>query len=67
MFFPERNEWYEIAYPDPSATNRPNFHLIRLQPGSILLAGARREEVGEEPEDSLIWSMMTALTFTILI
>ena len=31
VYFPERGEWYEIAYPGPSATGRPQFYLIRLQ------------------------------------
>lgn len=31
VYFPERGEWFEIAYTDPSATNRPNIHLLRLQ------------------------------------
>lgn len=35
VFFPERGEWFEVAYSDPSATNRPNIHLIRLQDSSL--------------------------------
>jgi len=31
VYFPERNEWYEITFPGPSATGRPQFYLVRLQ------------------------------------
>ena len=31
VYFPERGEWYEISYPGPSATARPQFYLLRLQ------------------------------------
>jgi hypothetical protein len=37
VFFPERNEWYGIAYPAPSATGRPDFHLVRIQAGDVVV------------------------------
>src|SRR5262245_1598202 len=29
VYFPDRDEWYEIAWTDPSATMRSNIHLLR--------------------------------------
>lgn len=31
VYLPERGEWWEITYADPSPTNRPNIHLVRIQ------------------------------------
>ena len=31
VYLPIRNSWYEIAYISPSATRRPDIHLIRLE------------------------------------
>lgn len=35
IFWPERNEWYAISYVVPSATGRPNIHMIHLSSESI--------------------------------
>jgi hypothetical protein len=34
VYFPDRDLWFEINYPAPSATRRPRYYLTRLQPGS---------------------------------
>lgn len=34
VYLPDRDEWYEINYIPPSATYRPNVHLIRLDLGT---------------------------------
>jgi len=31
IFFPDRQEWYEVAYPTPSVTARPQIELTRMQ------------------------------------
>lgn len=36
VYWPERDEWFEVSYIQQSATNRPDFHLIRLQPSSVV-------------------------------
>jgi hypothetical protein len=38
VYWPERNEWFSITYIAPSATNRPNVHLTRLNPNSVSIA-----------------------------
>lgn len=35
VYFSDRNEWFEISWPDTSATGRPNIHLIRLQDNEV--------------------------------
>jgi len=35
VYLPERNAWFSIEKPVPSATGRPQFDLIRLQVGSL--------------------------------
>lgn len=30
VYWPYRNEWYQIAWSAPSATERPDIHLLRL-------------------------------------
>lgn len=35
VYFPERDQWFEILYVAPSATHRPNIHLIRLNETAI--------------------------------
>lgn len=31
VFFPDRDEWFKIDHPLPSATARPNIYLVRLE------------------------------------
>jgi hypothetical protein len=35
VYFPDRDEWFLISYPGPSATFRPNIHLIRLNDNAL--------------------------------
>lgn len=35
VYFPDRGEWLAISFVDPSATGRPNIHLLRLNPNSV--------------------------------
>src|ERR1035437_9400804 len=53
VYWPERGEWWAISYITPSATNRPNVHLIRLNPNSVVDAiiasdlGVNSPSIGE--------------------
>lgn len=31
VYFPDRDQWYEVAYPTPSVTARPQIELTRMQ------------------------------------
>jgi len=35
VFWPDRGEWYEIAWINPSATHRADVHLIRVQDADV--------------------------------
>lgn len=35
VYFPDRNEWYQISYIPPSATYRYNVHLLRLNANAL--------------------------------
>jgi len=35
VFFPWRDEWWEIAWISPSATMRPDIHLLRVQAADV--------------------------------
>jgi len=49
VYWPERNEWWAITYITPSATNRPNIHLVRLNPNSIIVGLIGAEFDGVPP------------------
>ena len=34
VYFPDRDQWYTVLYPTPSATARPQIYLARMQLGS---------------------------------
>jgi len=35
VYLPDRGEWYEINWINPSATARPDIHLIRVQTADV--------------------------------
>ena len=35
VYMPERDQWFEINYINPSATGRPDMHLLIVQSGDV--------------------------------
>ena len=62
VYFPERDVWFEISYFTPSATNRPNVHLIRIQPSSIVRVVLGSDLAISAPSRGRprIWTMSTS-------